>query len=78
MKFLQKFSPNPITQLSAMMIMSSIAIHLLVIAMSIGTGNMKQLLTSAGMIFIMVGALLAMHNIASRVDKPANKTDEAD
>ena len=78
MNLLEKISPNPATQFSAMLILSSIALHVFIVAVSISTGNMKQLLTSAGIIFILIGALLAMKNIADKVDKPTVKNDQAE
>lgn len=62
-KFMKKFFagyPTNMGKLTAILLLSSMLLHLLLIILSLFRSNMQQVLMSSGLILIMVGALASM------------------
>ena len=62
-KFIKKFFagyPTDMGKLTAVLLLSSMLLHLLLVIVSLFRSNMQQVLMSSGLILIMIGALASM------------------
>lgn len=74
-EFLKGFSNNPLRQATAILLMASILLHLGLVVIKIMKGDIQQVMISSGLILIMVGALLGMHQAAGSIKENPTKTN---
>ena len=71
-KFIKKFFagyPTDMGKLTAVLLLSSMLLHLLLVIVSLFRSNMQQVLMSSGLILIMIGALASMRRTVEQPKK---------